>query len=374
MRPKLLLLILMIMSAVALSGCWDLLEVDRRAFVTVVGIDLSPPDKIMVTVQIPLPRRIFSSGNTSGNQRGKVFFTIPITGDTAHDAFDNLQTETYRNLVIDQNKAVFIGEEAARQGVRPLLDSLIRNPKAPSQALVMIAHDCTAAEILKFEPVQEILPGEEFTQAGQTVEKYDRTYFIPHWRFMQRIIHGSIDTYAPLIGLDKTNGVFVMAGVAVFNNDRLAGDLAFDEAKNFGVLASLMRAGRMTFTLTGRTETLRNISAKTAIKVLSIDKNPFFKIKVQLKGMHSEKTRNYTPLTPKNIKTMQNEIAQVLKPKLEDTVKKLQQLNSDVINFGEELRVQQPGLWKAVDWKKIYPTVPFEVQVKVKIENNGIIY
>ena len=46
---------------VSLSGCWDLVEVDRRTFVTTIGIDTGNNGDTSVIVQIPLPERMLPS-------------------------------------------------------------------------------------------------------------------------------------------------------------------------------------------------------------------------------------------------------------------------------------------------------------------------
>jgi hypothetical protein len=41
-----------------LPGCWDLEEVDRRAFATTLGIDTNPSHQFILTVQIPIPQKM----------------------------------------------------------------------------------------------------------------------------------------------------------------------------------------------------------------------------------------------------------------------------------------------------------------------------
>jgi hypothetical protein len=70
-----------------------------------------------------------------------------------NDALNILQAKTYNKLVIEQNKSIIIGETAARRGIKPLLGYFIRNPKAPPQSLIFVAHHHTAGKVLSFTPV-----------------------------------------------------------------------------------------------------------------------------------------------------------------------------------------------------------------------------
>lgn len=102
---------------------------------------------------------------------------VPVSSHAHMAALNILQSKTYRDLVIEQNKSVIISENFARQGIESLLEYFIRNPKAPPQSLIFVAHHHSAREVLSFTPVQETLPGLEFSAAAQSAVKYDRTYF-----------------------------------------------------------------------------------------------------------------------------------------------------------------------------------------------------
>lgn len=54
-------------------------------------------------------------------------------------------------------------------------------------------------------------------------------------------------------------------------------------------------------------------------------------------------------------------------------IAKLQSYNSDVIDFGEQLRVQHQAIWENIRWKEIFPIVQYQVSVKVSIQKNGVL-
>ena len=371
MRPRIGCLLLFL--ALAAAGCWDFEEVDRRAFATTVGIDLAEGGRgVRLTVQVP----IVSSGKggpTGGGESG--FTTLGQTARTVYEAFAALQSKTSRDLVIQQNKTVVLGQAAARRSVKPLLDYLRRNPKAPPQSLVFIARRKSAAEILSFVPPKEILPASELILAGQTVPKADRVYFIPLWQFLQKLVHRSKDPYAPLIDLDRTHETFILAGIGVFAGDRLAGELDPLETQAFGILANLMKAGTMTFATPGGMITLRNMKGRTRIKVRIERGRPFFGIETGVTAAIGEDTGGRTGLRPADYRRLEREAARALKPRLVGVVQKLQSWGADVIDLGEELRVQQPRLWERIkgSWREVYRTAPVEVKVNVCITRDGVL-
>lgn len=358
-----------------LSGCWDLEEVDRRVFATTMGIDLSTNagDEVELSVQVPQPQKMLPPG-ARASEPGKKFNTISTTAETVLAAFNDLQAKTSGELVIQQNKSIIMGEEAARRDVSPLLDWLLRSPTAPPQAWVFIARDATAKDILTFVPVQENLPGLDFVQAAQSIAKYDRTYFIPVWKFGQKLIQGSKDAYAPLISLDQTEGQYVIAGLAVFDGRRMAGELSPEEARSLGILANLMKAGSITLDLTGnRKLTLRNVRAHTSLKVNMNRGTPSFFVKTTVAGSLSELTGGYMKLTPGENRRLEKTATEEIRSRLESVIRRLQELNSDPIDFGEQLRAQHQDVWQRINWKKVFPTVPFRIELKVKIQRDGVL-
>jgi len=355
-----------------IAGCWDLEEVDRRIFATTIGIDLniSQGDEVELSVQVPQPQKMLPPGARMGGT-GKKFNTISATAETVLNAFSDLQVKTAGELVIQQNKSIIMGEEAARRSVSPLLDWLLRSATAPPQASVFIAHGTTAKDILSFVPAQENLPGLDFAQAAQSVVKYDRTFFIPIWKFGQKLAQGTTDAYAPLISVDQAEGQYHIAGLAVFNGNRMAGELSQEETQSFGILANLIKAGSITIDLArGRKLTLRNVSANTILKVKMNRRNPVFVVKTTITGSLNELTGGYLKLTPTENRRLEKIVTKKIYSRMVAVIHKLQQLDSDTLDFGEQLRAQHQDVWQRIAWKKTFPTVPFRIRLKVKIQRD----
>ena len=77
-------------------------------------------------------------------------------------------------------------------------------------------------------------------------------------------------------------------------------------------------------------------------------------------------------LTPDTVKQIEKAVESDTESRIANLIHKLQMLHSDPIHFGEQLRAQQYYLWKRIDWKDVFPTVPFKVTVKAKIIQDGI--
>ncbi|HEX3046409.1 MAG TPA: Ger(x)C family spore germination protein [Bacillota bacterium] len=363
-------LLLLFISLGLLPGCWDLQEVDKLSFATTVGIDSGPGNSISLSLQAPITQAALPPVVGGGKQEKK-FYLLNQTAKTVARAFDYLEAQTDRSLILNQTKSVIFGETVARRDIQPVLDHLVRTVQTPLSCYVFIADGIAAAEILKLDPAQNILPGMMFVSAGQSNSKYDMTYFIPLWQFQQKLIHESKDTFAPLISVDAERRIYVISGLAVFCGNRMTGKLSGEEVEVFGLATGIKKAGVMAFSVPDGEVALRHVHGNSRINVKLQQGKPFFEIETNVQGSVSELTTPNMLLSPQRINRYQKIIARSIEARMTDLVKKLQGYNSDIINFGEEFRVQHQKAWKKTDWRKVYPVVPFTVKAKVKILSDG---
>lgn len=369
-------LVAILIFIMTVPGCWDLEEIDRRAFVTALGIDLKPKGLMVLTAQLPLPRQMLPPGSTSGGKEGKSFHTITATARDVFDAFGVLQSKTSRHLVVQQNRLIVIGEEAARLGVNPILDWIFRSPKLSPQSLIFIARHRLAKEILSGTPSVSNMPGLEFSIASQLATKENYTDFVPAWRFRKIMVNKTRDLYAPLIDMDPEEGQYLKEGLAVFDGDFLVGELSREEAQIFNVLTNQMIAGTMSFGLVGRERgqvfSMRNMVATTKIKVNLRQGKPFLGVVCKINGALSETNDIRQRLTLCSLEKLEKKVEREMQLRVTSLIHKLQSLHSDSIGFGEQLRAQHYRIWKEINWKKIFPTASFRVSVKARIIRNGV--
>lgn len=281
--------------------------------------------------------------------------------------------------MIQENKVIIVSEPVARLGIDPVLAWFARSPKVSPQALIYIVRQHTAKELLCFDPAAKRLPGQELPISSQSVFKYDLTCYLQFWQFRQKLLDPARDPFAPLIDYSREEGVYIQKGLAVFDGDRLAGGLTGQETQTLGLLANQMRAGGMTFDLPpekygpGHRASLRNAKGRTKIQVKIKQGQPFFIVKTEVTGAISELVGERRSLSPLYSRQLETEMARIIRRREIALIQKMQSLHSDIINFGEQLRVQQYTWWKKHDWKKVFPTVSFAVQAKVHIVRDGVV-
>jgi hypothetical protein len=122
----------------------------------------------------------------------------------------------------------------------------------------------------------------------------------------------------------------------------------------------------------GKSFSLRNVMVTTRIKILLSKGKPYYILHSTVKGSIAEIVGMDQRLVLRYIKQLEKKVESDTQLRITDLIYKLQSLHSDVIDFGAQLRAQHYDLWKRINWKKVYPTVPFRVTVQAKIIRDGL--
>ncbi|MFC4184102.1 Ger(x)C family spore germination protein [Saccharococcus thermophilus] len=142
---------------ILLSGCWDRKEVNDLALIVGLGIDQTKDGKIMLTVELIVPKAVGGGGQMIGGGDGGGGAETIVrsgTGTTVADAISNLQEKLPRRIFWGHTEVIVFGEKAARAGIRQHLDFLGRNPQARLRANVLVSKG-TAKSVLELSPLIE---------------------------------------------------------------------------------------------------------------------------------------------------------------------------------------------------------------------------
>lgn len=139
------------MLIVTLSGC--ALAIDRRAFVSVIGIDQSdqPGKRYKVTLKISLFKG-------DPKQTGTDFVLLSADAGTISEALYKARAQTDKKLFFGHTKVILFGEELARKEIRPLLDFFVKNREFQKNAYLAVAEP-NAYNVLLHRPQQEPVAG-----------------------------------------------------------------------------------------------------------------------------------------------------------------------------------------------------------------------
>lgn len=358
-------------AAIFASGCWGRIEVNDLAIVSMVGINRTADGEMEVLTNVVIPGRAGRGGEQGDTQAGGLSFVmLRGTGRTVMEAAKRIQMELPRRLFWAHARVILIGEELARDGVRPAIDFLTRHRELRMTNYVVVAKDGltkvmanqTDLEQLPVEYIREI--SRSHIGTAVTVADWVRDLAAPG----AEPIMGTVMLSPPPPGAPPAQSAAPkLVGTALFKGDKLVGYLDASATRGLLWLRAQMQIGTATVIVpkaTGPTsiEWARSQVERTAR--LERGKVTIY-VKAKVEGDVNEEQAKLDLSDPQTISLIETEFRKVIKQRMESALAKLRAAKTDAAGFGEVVHRQLPAVWKQV--KRDWGTTGFD-QVKVVIE------
>lgn len=263
-RFKTKVLMCLLISIFFLVGCWDMIEIDRRLFVGIVGIDTgNEEDKYTFEFSFPIAREIVGGeGGGGGGGGGKTVATASTVGSSIIDAARNLALRLNRDIFFEHMRIVIISEDVARENIKNVINPLTRQTEFNRRSRIAI---CSG----KAKKVLEVVPWTEKLKAEYMESIYSGTGF--SGKFIDLDLGGFLSSLHTskgnaLVSKIKPNKTEVYIGGAVVIKDyRMVGWLDEEETQGVNFFMGKIRggdivvkdpqgSGSVTFTILGQKE------------------------------------------------------------------------------------------------------------------------
>lgn len=367
--------------ALSVSGCWDYLDIEQRAFPIVIGLDLTPEGRYLASLQVVLPRNLRGAGpgggtgGTASVPGGQSpYRVVTAEGDSPATAVFHAHGLLFREIDLGQVKVIVIGESLAASGLGQL-GWVSRTLSMPSDTFVTVARGQALPVVQASTPAEEI-PGlflfHDFTR------KYNRSPDIIPVYAWQALIKWLYHPYMDVYMQGVTGEEFGVNhdGLAVFSLCRFSGWLTEKQTAIFGrsrrgfvqgvIDARLPETG-------GGFASLRIDGGSSKYWVTSDDGGIVLHVSESLRGADIE-NQGFTLTSIKEAHLVEGALAAKEEESIRDLLATLQQLRGDIFGFGEKLREKDPGnpaLESPEAWRDAYARARVDVTVKVTILNRG---
>ncbi|MBE3598596.1 MAG: Ger(x)C family spore germination protein [Limnochordaceae bacterium] len=362
--------------AVLASGCWDREEINQRTLVLALGLDRGPrPGMYTVSAQIAVPGGIplgLGGGATgAGGQARPPAMVIASTGHTVEEALFHLTRRIEWPMFLGHLRLVAISEEIARQGVRPILDTLRRDPQVRRLVWLVVTQGQARRLLEARSPLERVAVFfvanmlETLTRAGNMAR-------IDLGEFGVRLANPGEDPTAPLL---RVRGSDVQwRGIAVFSDDRMVGTLDPGETH----LALSLRSGgpdrtEMELMVQGSRVRLRNFNRQTRIRPVPQREQPRVSVRVQYEANVAEVEGPLQMSRPEVLHQIERIAASDQRARLRQALRHLQRLGADPLGYGEQFRAFAPQAWKQIEGTDYFRTLPVDIQVRVAIRRVGMV-
>lgn len=373
-----------------LTGCWDSVELNRRAIVSGVAIDRGPTEaeKYILSFQIIIADEI--SGE---NARG----TSPVvvykgSGRTMFEALANASRQTARFLSLGHIRVIVISEKFAREGIKDIMDVLERESETRLTSLLFISKGQPASDSMTTMTVFGRIPANDLVEKLETTSKQ---FGYNYQMEVDDVIRGiQVVGGGPLI-----NGVLVtgdkelrdsndnikaitpkatikVTSMAAFKEDKLMGWLQGDAAVGTCLLKNQITQ-MPAFVSIGENEYLSFNIYLTQVHIHANAKDaehPIITVKVTQQAGLKESPNSLDLTDPKVL----NDLSKLLEKNTHDQVLKAisaaRDLKSDYLGFGEVVERENPRGWKKVKdhWESIFAACKVNVNVDVVIRHTDM--
>lgn len=401
-----------ILMTLVISGCNGGRETDEVAYVIGIGMDKAGEGKINITYQIAIPRALGTGGGGSGesgdSSGSKSVETVTINTSNIAEARNILNTLLARSPNLSHNKAFFIGEELARQGVGDIFGPLVRYREYRGSMFIVVVRGGTAQEYLKnLNPKLELLPSkfiETMMLTNNETGYYERSSL---QEFYKSLKSRSDSPHAALVSMNSVTGQDLpsgeklpyekvneylagnfpvygstalsnFAGTALFRQDKMVGTLTTEETRMLLILQGNLPRAFIPIEdphLPDKTVNIQmRLGKKPTITLSSRDGYLVFDVSVMLEGEVTAIPSGIHYEHGEGKEQLETELATLVQGQIEKMLKKTQLMGSDPVGFGYYSRTLFPTYqaWQQQNWDEIYPSVQFHVHVTTKLRRTGL--
>lgn len=376
MIKKIQMFFLLLLSML-LASCIQVQELENVGIINAMGVDSKEKDLLETTLVV----------FQFSEQADTLAQIITGEGKTISGATEDAEHTAVSRLVPGKIKLMVFGEESAKKGVLPYLDTQARDPRVPDLMYLAVGRP-TANEILMVDEKDISTDIGQFLYS--LIENHSTDHNIPR-KSLQDFLRIYYDT-----GQDNVLPVFEVkdkipkqVGVALFKGDQMVGELTNSEIVLINLMDRHVKEAVLELTLPiepvkgflekrEQQHDRNNLdiafvinSGKSRTKIINIEK-PSFETNTKIKLRLIEQSAGVKLSDPKAIETLEKEIEKELEDRFNKLLKKLKEYESDPFGYGRYYHRTREGKDLTVEeWREKYPNIEVKFNVDVKIIRHG---
>lgn len=384
--------IVILICCIFTTGCWDKVEIDRRIFVSTIGIDAGQEISKEKELKKLNPNEPFSDNNVKrlnitygfpdisqlGPQKEGVAEQKSINVDaySMEDAFTKATAKSSRNISFGHSKLLIMGNNffGYPEAVKEVLDYLQRQPSLNRNALVVMAEG-KVEDYVKYKPsleknTQEYIQGLiENSNRNSSIIPTDLNEFLMN---LDENGNGII----PSLTIDKGKNEIKLVGTCLIKDYMFKGVLSPTETADVKILRGKFKGGKKVIYQEGHPIDLQMDNMQRKITMDGKEDKLTFNIDVEMEGQIKEYYLGKELLSSETIMKIEDGFNKSLKDEMEKVIKVIQNKYSmDLIGLREYVEKYEPKTWNEVknNWDEIYKNSVINVNVNTYVRRIGAI-
>ncbi|MDQ0974881.1 spore germination protein KC [Neobacillus niacini] len=381
-------------TALLLSGCWSKKELTDLAIVAALGIDKNEEGRYVGTLQIINPGNVAGGFQGGGGSQGPPVSVVTGTGDTIVELSRRTSRKLSRRLYYAHTNLVVISEELAKEeSISSILDSLERDAEFRSTAIIVIAQESKASDIVKVLTAIDKIPANKVIKTLKFTEKiWGENISVSMQEAIKTLVtpgkelavsgfrvSGDVSRGKTIENTQQTepSSLLSAGSLAIFKEGKLTQWIDGEFARGSIFLLDKLNASAIDLKWEGKDEAMvyELIRQKTKVSARMEKGKPRVFIKVQAEGNIGEARVPIDLNNPDVLLKIEKVIEKEIKKEISMAVKKAQKNKADIFGFGEALHQTNPKEWKKMNtkWNDIYfPEVKTDIVVDAFIRRTGL--
>ncbi|KON88243.1 hypothetical protein AF332_16495 [Sporosarcina globispora] len=395
MNHRPITILIMLLSTVFLSGCWDRAELQDLDIVSAIGIDKGSDEvenRYMVTVQVINEGQIASGKGGGGAKEIAPVTTYSATGSTVAESLRKIAPKIPQELFFPHIQLMVIGEDLAKQeGIQDLFDWIERDSQFRTLFPILVVKNNTAKNVLKIVTSLEPIPSAKIVGGLESTQKTWGEFVMTR---ADKVIQQMSGNAALLTGVqiigdpDEGNSLknvqkisppteLEIKGLGIFKKGKLQKWLEGDEARGAILINNEVTKTIVDLNCNKKKKGLSIDMMRSKTKITAKIKNnkPIIYIAVRSEGHISEVHCPIDLGKHKVIEKLEKQMEKELKEEILLALEAAKKEKSDFFRFGETINREDPKLWKKIknQWdEEIFPETEVNVHVQAFIRRSGL--
>ena len=371
--------VLLIISLLLLTGCYDNKELNDIAILTATEIN-KIDDNYIINAQVVNPQAPDKTANIEAP-----FIIYTGTGKTIQEAYRMIKLSSSRYLYPEHLQIVIINESIAKEDITQILDFYLRDPAIRTEFNILIGRDENI--LTSTTPIDQI----SSSSILKTLETNNRFLGVSNLTTLNELtimsLNPNTEIILPSIKIDNSNeeadntentnntkisSLYKLSGLAIFKDNKLVDYLTDSSSISYNIIKNQINSSIITY----KCDNNKYLSAeiiKSNSKITT--KNQKINININIDATINESSCDLKLNDNKNINKLENNLANYLNNKISNDINEIRnKYNSDIFGFLDEIYKHDYKTYLKIkdNWyDNIYQNIKININTKVNIISKG---
>lgn len=369
LHRKIIKLLLIFLISTTLSGCWDLIDIEKRTILISAGLDKEGSDIIFTTELSSM----FPAIQTKAEGIGPHKVTVKTyRGINFEDVLDKSSRSQPYRIFQGATRIVVFGENYAREDISSYFNRIDRSYEYRKTVLPVVSRE-PAKDILNFDTLSDLSVG--FLIEHTIMDNLYNNNTTLYGQLGNIIDYEAIDEVGYLIHyIGIQDNELSVLGFAAIVNGKMVGIL--EDRSSRGAVYLINKKFGFSHTLinpqSGENIVFQTIGGKRKISTNYIDGVVNINIDLKLDQILMYQYK-LNPISEDLYKELEKQLADKIKNDIEEAIRIAQEdIKYDIYQLALYFRGDHPKIYKNLDWKEEFPKAKVKVTVSSKITKRNL--